>query len=873
VAKYNVDVEVQAKTSAAERKLDSLAKTLSNLQQVAGKVSETLNTKNAWNAGYKASQDLGNVFDRVAKAGRNASTAITDGLQKALLGITSYQVLALDTHVRNLATHLPLVGKSIAETTTGPFQQFIQSVGNADIGIAALTVGLMAFGPQAIEATFKAAGGFLQVGRAAGRATKNVLSVIPGFKKVSNAAKQSNGSVINGLEGLQAALRKAQEEQEKFDKSLRGASLRELNDVTREAKKVLEGYWSMSNKAEKAAENYAKALKAQKDEQREINDLVKKAQQGLPISKAEQDASRISLANQKEEALGKTQAQKKEWAHERRMRQSETRRRKKREAERKAEEAFRKKERLREGLMLGVGFPLLFGGGPGAILGGGAGAFAQSRMGEGKGFGAQIALSAVGGQIDRLVSTIVKGMLEVGEAVTTTAGAYALLEEKSLFSTKEIKERAKALKEQGDVDKLNTLLTEEYIRLVGREGFNALQDAGTEAQNLKTAWEELTLAMSALMAGPLGDLLEKLTEVARSATNNARLQLLEQDLIAQGDTDIAEKLRDEIDSIRMKSSWSDFLLPGTGMKELSPAQQEDLLKRYGASRKTDGVTIPETGDLGKPKLTSEQKAAKRAAEQYADKLADLEQEIAYEKELMNMDNGSYEMREREADISKAILGLNEEQTDEVKDRLEKLYDLQDVNENIRQQEEQIKAVYDAIGVSIKDGLVEGINAAIDGTKTLGEVASSVFRRISNALLNYGVNIGLSSLPGVGGFFSQALGMNVGKTIPGKLTEWNTDMPLDAESIPFKASGGSVSGGSPYIVGEKGPELFVPGSSGNIVPNNAMGGSTNVVVNVDASGSSVEGDAGQAEQLGSMLAAAVQSEIANQQRPGGLLARR
>ena len=89
-------------------------------------------------------------------------------------------------------------------------------------------------------------------------------------------------------------------------------------------------------------------------------------------------------------------------------------------------------------------------------------------------------------------------------------------------------------------------------------------------------------------------------------------------------------------------------------------------------------------------------------------------------------------------------------------------------------------------------------------------------------------------------------------------------------FPTRATGGPVTGGSPYIVGEKGPELFVPGSSGNIVPNHAMGGS-NVVVNVDASGSSVESDAGQAEQLGSMLAAAIQTELVNQQRPGGLLA--
>jgi hypothetical protein len=40
----------------------------------------------------------------------------------------------------------------------------------------------------------------------------------------------------------------------------------------------------------------------------------------------------------------------------------------------------------------------------------------------------------------------------------------------------------------------------------------------------------------------------------------------------------------------------------------------------------------------------------------------------------------------------------------------------------------------------------------------------------------------------------------------------------------RAMGGPVSAGSPYVVGEKGPELFVPSSSGSIVPNGAMGSS-------------------------------------------------
>ena len=45
-----------------------------------------------------------------------------------------------------------------------------------------------------------------------------------------------------------------------------------------------------------------------------------------------------------------------------------------------------------------------------------------------------------------------------------------------------------------------------------------------------------------------------------------------------------------------------------------------------------------------------------------------------------------------------------------------------------------------------------------------------------------------------------------------------------EFLSGRAMGGPVNAGSPYVVGEKGPELFVPSSSGSIVPNGAMGSS-------------------------------------------------
>jgi hypothetical protein len=67
-------------------------------------------------------------------------------------------------------------------------------------------------------------------------------------------------------------------------------------------------------------------------------------------------------------------------------------------------------------------------------------------------------------------------------------------------------------------------------------------------------------------------------------------------------------------------------------------------------------------------------------------------------------------------------------------------------------------------------------------------------------------------------------------------------------------------------------LFVPSTAGTIIPNNQLSGSTtNVVVNVDASGSAVEGDEDKGRELGRLISVAVQSELVQQKRPGGLLA--
>ena len=157
----------------------------------------------------------------------------------------------------------------------------------------------------------------------------------------------------------------------------------------------------------------------------------------------------------------------------------------------------------------------------------------------------------------------------------------------------------------------------------------------------------------------------------------------------------------------------------------------------------------------------------------------------------------------------------------------------------------IKNAFDEIGNSIATGVSDALVGAIEGTKSLGEAARGILSDISSQLLRLGINTLLSSF---GGPFA---------------------------SLPTFANGGRPPVGRPSIVGEKGPELFVPSTAGTIIPNNKISGggmTNNIVVNVSMEGG-VEAQGGEEEgrQLGRLIAVAVQSEIIQQKRAGGLLA--
>lgn len=183
----------------------------------------------------------------------------------------------------------------------------------------------------------------------------------------------------------------------------------------------------------------------------------------------------------------------------------------------------------------------------------------------------------------------------------------------------------------------------------------------------------------------------------------------------------------------------------------------------------------------------------------------------------------------------------------------------------------------ALSDSLGNSFAESFKGIVSGSMTAQQALANLFQRTADHFLDMAAEMIAAQIRmkilGIGlNFLGGGLGGGASAVPSSAYGDFSVAGPgfFSGGMIPGFANGGRPTVGRPSIVGERGPELFIPDRSGTIVPNGAMG-SANVTVNVDASGSSVEGNSDQAEQLGKMLGAAVQAELIKQKRPGGLLA--
>jgi len=200
-----------------------------------------------------------------------------------------------------------------------------------------------------------------------------------------------------------------------------------------------------------------------------------------------------------------------------------------------------------------------------------------------------------------------------------------------------------------------------------------------------------------------------------------------------------------------------------------------------------------------------------------------------------------------------------------------LAEFQAPTDQLREMLNPMRQILD-LSVSIRDGFEESFKGIIKGTMTVQEAFRSMLNRIADHFLDTAAKMAATQIQkGFLGLFGNMFNFgNLVNDAGNEMASQGTRM-AGSRNLGRRADGGPVRRGGSFIVGERGPELFSPGVSGMITPNHALGGSTSIVVNVDASGSSVEGDEQQGRELGRVISAAVQSEILQQKRPGGLLA--
>jgi hypothetical protein len=111
----------------------------------------------------------------------------------------------------------------------------------------------------------------------------------------------------------------------------------------------------------------------------------------------------------------------------------------------------------------------------------------------------------------------------------------------------------------------------------------------------------------------------------------------------------------------------------------------------------------------------------------------------------------------------------------------------------------LKVAFEVIGIAIS-GLITGFAQVVSGVTAVVNAIKGLISLVANNPLVRGISTLIGSVFGGG-----------------------------------RATGGSVSAGTPYVVGEQGAELFVPQSNGMIVPNNALGSNSSQVININVSG--------------------------------------
>ena len=191
-----------------------------------------------------------------------------------------------------------------------------------------------------------------------------------------------------------------------------------------------------------------------------------------------------------------------------------------------------------------------------------------------------------------------------------------------------------------------------------------------------------------------------------------------------------------------------------------------------------------------------------------------------------------------------------------------------------QMQSKLKSFNDSIKTiqeSMADVVVKGIKGMEDALVNFVMTGKLNFKNLANSIISDMARIVIQQTitKPFTNFISGIFSANGNAFVDGKVQKYAYGGVVNKPTF-FPMANGGVG-----LMGEAGyPEAILPlkrGSNGKLGVQSTGGSIGNIVVNVDASGSSVEGDQQQGKELGRIIATAIQSELIIQKRPGGLLA--
>lgn len=273
--------------------------------------------------------------------------------------------------------------------------------------------------------------------------------------------------------------------------------------------------------------------------------------------------------------------------------------------------------------------------------------------------------------------------------------------------------------------------------------------------------------------------------------------------------------------------------------------------------KLEGQTIGKLGDAlapppersnrssrsSRPKISDAEKEAKRMAEAYAKEQEKIVQGfLDFTQKLGQSDMSQYQKDVSELQQKFGAMNLDQQASNAQRfnDAMASL-DVKQINKD-----------YDDLVKTLDGGLLPAIakvaetpTPAMNAIQTQADELRSSFESIGNSVSDAfkGMLTGAMSFKdGMKGIISSVISelwrLYVVQQIVGFFT--GTVMPAAQSVFKGKALGGSVGKNQPYMVGERGPELFIPGGSGTIIPNRNLGGGGGggnaFNINVDARGS-------------------------------------